>query len=233
MKLGLFTDCHCSTKEVSCRTRRPSLSYDKIRRAMEALSGADIVICLGDLMDDCERSEDNLPMLRRVSELIGEYSVPFYCMRGNHDCDMFSEEEFYSVIKARPPFSLNAGSSTLIFLNANYSSDGSAYPVRGVDWTDTALPQDQIVQLINVLSDPSVRDAYVFIHQNLDPNVQHQHILSNAAEVRKIIADSGKVRRVIQGHYHPGSDSIVDGIEYHTLPAMCEGQDNYFEIMDV
>ena len=37
MKLALFTDPHYCDKEVTCRTRRPILSYGKIREAMERI----------------------------------------------------------------------------------------------------------------------------------------------------------------------------------------------------
>lgn len=54
MKLGLFSDPHYCTKDVTCGTRRPSLSFGKIRAAMEAFrdAGAEYVICLGDLVDE-------------------------------------------------------------------------------------------------------------------------------------------------------------------------------------
>ena len=54
MKIGLFTDSHYSTVE-AYGTRRPTLSLGKIRTAMEAYTaeGADLVICLGDIVDHC------------------------------------------------------------------------------------------------------------------------------------------------------------------------------------
>ena len=50
MKLALFTDPHYCDKEVTCRTRRPILSYGKIREAMDTFvrEGVDFVLCLGD-----------------------------------------------------------------------------------------------------------------------------------------------------------------------------------------
>ena len=233
MKIGLFADAHCSTKAESCRTRRPSLSFDKIRAAMEAFADADLVICLGDLMDDCENPQDNPAMLEKIGELIASFNVPFCCLRGNHDCDMFSEADFYAGIDSSPPKVLKYDDCGLIFLDANYDACGRAYAAAAVDWTDTALPEDQIQALREALEDSEIQRAYIFIHQNLDPNVQHQHIVANAAQVRRILEDSGKVRRVIQGHYHPGCDSVIGGIEYHTLPAMCEGERNYYEIMEI
>lgn len=36
MKIGVFADPHDCSSEVLCRTRRPRLSYEKVRQVMEA-----------------------------------------------------------------------------------------------------------------------------------------------------------------------------------------------------
>jgi hypothetical protein len=83
------------------------------------------------------------------------------------------------------------------------------------------------------LREDDVSEAYVFLHQNLDPEVQKDHIVRNAEIVREYIRDSGKVRAVFQGHYHKGHQTVIDGIPYHTLPAMCEGEENRFLIIEL
>ena len=65
--------------------------------------------------------------------------------------------------------------------------------------------------------------AVVFCHQNFDDRPDDPHVIRNADIVRRIFAASGKVRYVFCGHYHAGGDSVIDGIRYHTLPAVCEG----------
>lgn len=234
MKIGIFADSHYSSQTVSNKTRRPSLSFGKIRRAMEAFAGVDCIVCLGDLVDTCKSYAESEAKLREVGELVRSGGVPFYCLRGNHDCDIFTSDQFYSAVGVeRPALSVKAGTDLLVFLDANYDSAGNAYVPGRVDWTDAMLPNDQLERLKDALGAPDVENAYVFMHQNIDPDVQRQHILSNAGAVREVIARSGKVRRVIQGHYHPGHDNLIDGVEYHTLPAMCEGEQNYFEIYEI
>ena len=58
-------------------------------------------------------------------------------------------------------------------------------------------------------------------------------IIRNAPEVRALLSSSGKVKAVFQGHYHPGHENEIDGIRYHTLPAMCEGEENRFSIIEL
>lgn len=233
MKIGLFADPHDSTKKVSCTTRRPSLSWGKIQRAMEAFKDTDLVICLGDLTDDCENHDDNKPRLKALSEMIHSYGIKFISLMGNHDCNVFTRDEFYALSGSFPPFSMQMDGATLIFLDANYTKDGAPYVPGSVDWTNAAIPEWQVEKLNRVLSADEVEKAIVFVHQNLDPCVQWQHIIANHAQVREVLERSGKVAKVIQGHYHPGHDCVINGIEYHTLPAMCEGESNPFEIVEV
>lgn len=236
MKLGLFTDPHYCTKDVTCGTRRPVLSYGKIREAMDAFRDArvDLVVCLGDLMDDCGSPEANTQKLREVSALIRSYGIPFYCLMGNHDCGDFARADFdRDTGGSYPPFVHRDGGKTLLFLDANYLDAGSPYDAENLDWTNAFLPDDQVERLRDELAREETAEAYVFLHQNLDPGVERHHIIRNAETVRAILRDSGKVKTVFQGHYHPGHDAVIDGIRYHTLPAMCEGEENRFEIVEI
>lgn len=198
MKIGIFADSHYSSKEISNRTRRPNLSLEKIRQAMDAFRGVDCIICLGDLVDTCDTFRESEDKLREVSHLLRSGCAELYCLRGNHDCDIFTPEQFYTTLGVRqPPFSVKFGSDLLVFLDANFDHDGHAYSPGRVDWTDTMLPEDQLAWLKETLADAKVENAYVFMHQNVDPDVQWQHILRNANCVREVLAASGKVRKVI------------------------------------
>ena len=70
------------------------------------------------------------------------------------------------------------------------------------------------------------------MHQNIDPQVPEVLRLFNDAEVRDILEKSGKVKAVYQGHHHPGHRTVWNGIEYISLPAMCE-YENASEIIDI
>ena len=236
MKLGLFTDPHYSSKIMTCRTRRPRRSYGKIKEAMEYFKemGVDTVICLGDLVDDCGKRDKNIEKIKEISSLIHSFGIPFLCMMGNHDYYNFTKEEFGELTGgALPPFELVFGNTALVFLDANYYEDGESYSPKNVDWTKTNLPADQLSRLRKILADEKIEKLYLFTHQNLDPEVEPHHIIKNADEIRALLKDSEKCVNVLQGHYHKGHDTVIDGIPYHTLPAMCEGKKNYFEIVEM
>lgn len=238
MKLGLFTDAHTSTKNTACGTRRPSMSFDKIRDAMDAFrdAGAEYVICLGDLVDECDTMEENTAVLTRLAAMIASYQIPFACVMGNHDYQNFTREEFRRLTgddPGFPAFLRRCGTKTLIFLDTNYADTGEVYRRNALDWTNAFLPEEQMQFLRDTLAHPETKEAFIFLHQNLDPSVESHHIIRNAEEIRSIIHASGKVKAVFQGHYHPGKESIINKIPYHTLPAMCEGEENRYGIWEI
>lgn len=238
MKLGVFSDSHYSDRAVACGTRRPSMSYGKIKEAMECFrdAGCELVICLGDLVDCCDTIEDDRARLDEVNEMISSFGLPYYCLMGNHDYQNFDRAEFASRT-SYPPFFLRFGEITLIFPDANYMDNGTAegliYQKDALDWTNAYLPADQCAKLREVLAEEDTVNAYVFLHQNLDPHVERHHIIRNACEIREILRQSGKVRGVYQGHYHPGHENLIDGIPYITLSAMCEGEGNSYRIVEI
>lgn len=236
MKIGLFTDPHYCSMEITCKTRRPVLSFHKIQEAMNAFSasGADLVLCLGDLVDDCGCRESNCLAIRELSNMIHSYDIPFFSMMGNHDYQNFTKEEFNLYTDgACPPLTAVYGHRTFIFLDANYTRDGKVYEPGKVEWTNTKIPEDQLISLQKTLAESSGQDIYVFTHQNLDPGVDARHIIANACEIRTLLEEAGNVKMVISGHYHPGHEAEINGIRYLTLPAMCEGEENRYEIMDL
>ena len=172
--------------------------------------------------------------IRELSAMIRSFGIPVFCVMGNHDYQNFTREEFQEHTGGLYASSaVRMDGKTLIFLDANCADDGTVYRRNALDWTNAYLVPEQMAILRGTLADPETEEAYVFVHQNLDPGVECHHIIRNAAEAREVICASGKVKTVFQGHYHPGRESVVDGILYRTLPAMCEGAENRFEIAEL
>ena len=233
MKIGVFTDAHYCRADVLCDTRRPSLSLSKIREAMKAFAreAVDFCICLGDITDHSpsDTKESIAACLREALSLIRSYEIPFFLVPGNHDYLATTRKDFESEGIKIPPYIHYAGGYRFIFLDANYRSDGRCFDTAGVEWTDSKLPEDQLRFLKEALEE-ATHPCIVLIHENLDPFVDALHIVKNAEEARKVIRESGKVKLVLQGHFHPGAEHTVDGIPYVTLPAKCEGENNSYSI---
>lgn len=232
MKIGLFTDVHYCKAEVLCTNRRPSLSIGKLREAMDAFKAekVDACLCLGDLTDHAptDTKEDVVACFREALALIRSYGIPFHFVPGNHDYLMLTGEELEAAGLPLPPYKVSLGDCELIALDANYRSDMRRFDEAGVEWTDSNLPKEQCDFLKNALLENGKRKI-ICIHENLDPSVDHFHLVKNADSVREII--KGKASLVLQGHYHLGAENVVDGIHYITLAAMCEGEENSYRIL--
>ena len=233
MKIGFFSDLHCGREEITNNNRYPSRSLGKLQKLLLDFEniGVDLAICLGDVINGSVSRADDIEHLSRVAKVIRDSSVPVLVMQGNHDFKNLDDDTFYRISDfVRPPFVCRAGDVNLIFLDANYKSDGTRYGSDGerVDWKDTNIPADQIAKLREILaSSPKDSRFWILCHQCLDIGVEERHIVNNADEVLDIIGNEGKnkVEFIICGHYHPGAYSIDIGREFVTLPAVCTGKD--------
>lgn len=233
MKIGLFSDPHYSSQELTGGNRHNRLSLGKMRAALErfAAAGCDRVICLGDLTDTEDTKEKEIENMREIAALFAEFAMPVTVMMGNHDAYVFEAEEFYALLGGCEPTDLHEEGVHLLFLDANYTAQGVRYTPHGFHWDDVGLPHPEMLK--NTLA-ALEGDVYLFMHQNIDPAIPAaDHRLANADQVCRIIEESGKVKAVYQGHYHWGNRSIHGGVAYVTLPAMAVYEDNTCIIIDV
>lgn len=227
MKLGIFTDSHYSSAEVTCGKRYNSKSLDKIKKAYHYFEDekVDLVVCLGDLTDTEVSHEKEEANLRQIAEVMQNSPLETVCVMGNHDAFTFAPEDFYKILGIAAPKTIEADGKKLIFLDACYFKNGAHYMPGDSDWKDTFYPHlEQLRQELETTG----QDIYIFIHQNLDTNIHESHLLYNAEQINEILAGSGKVKAVYQGHYHPGARCVMDNIEYVAFPAMCENEDACF-----
>ncbi len=232
MKLGIFTDSHYSSSEITCSVRHNSKALDRIKIAAEHFKneGCDCIICLGDLTDREDSHESEIENLEKIAWVLKHTHIPTTVVMGNHDGFSFSVEEFYGILGNEClPKTVRTDGNTLIFLDACYYGDGEKYRPGRDDWTDTFLPSAECDRLSDTLKSCCDR-AYVFIHQSLDCDIRSDHRVLNAEAVCEIIERSGKVKSVFQGHYHPGYESVHGGVKYVTLPALCERENAYFVV---
>ncbi len=225
MKIGIYTDPHYSSQEITCGNRYNSKSLDKMRdayRDFEA-AGCDMVICLGDLTDTEDTKEQELCNMRKIADFFAACPIPTTVVMGNHDAYVFEPAEFYALLGGCEPRDVVTGNTTLLFLNANYNPDGTPYHPHAFQWDRCCIPTEGLTHRLAM----ATGDVFVFLHQNLDAACPDDHRPRNADEVCRILADSGKVKAVYQGHFHWGADTERDGIRYVTLPAMCCYEDTH------
>ena len=231
MKLGIFTDPHYSSKELSCRCRYNNQSLRKIKAAYSFFEreNCDLIVCLGDLIDTEPTRQKELENLSEIAEVVKASSIPTVCLMGNHDAFVLEQSEFYQTLGIAPPADMQIDGRNLLFIDACYFENGKHYQPGDSNWRDTFFPHEkEFAEKLKSLQG----DTYVFVHQNIDSALHQDHRLFNADSLMQIMKDSNIVKTVFQGHYHPGITSNYDGIQYITLPAMCENEDAVF-IFDI
>lgn len=209
VKICFFADVHYAQKP-DAMGRHYAQAGKRLRQVLE--EPADLYVNLGDLIDGGAASE---LWYREMRGLLDDY--PCWHLAGNHDGFALSQETLADCGYAAH----DLGGLRWIALDTNYDWQEKPYDGHPGDWTKAWLPQEQLLALEGELA--SCADAVILCHQNLDDRQGDPHVIGNAAEVRRVLEASGKVRMVVQGHYHPGLEQVIGGIPYHTLPALCEG----------
>ena len=242
VRFGIVTDCHYADADTA-GTRYYRDSLDKLGECVEAMNEqqVDFLVELGDFKDqDSPPAEQKtLSYLRAVEGVFRKFNGPAYHVLGNHDQDSLSKAQFLTNIKntgidpGRNYYSFNSNGVHFVVLDANYKSDGTDYDHGNFDWTDANIPPAELQWLKRDLA-ASRGAVIVLAHQLLDG--AGSHYVKNAAEVRQILEQSGRVLAVFQGHRHDGGYSLIEGIHYYTLKAVIEGpgpENNSYAIVEV
>jgi predicted phosphodiesterase len=242
VRFGIVTDCHYADADtVGTRYYRDSL--DKLGECVEAMNRqkVDFLAELGDFKDQNTPpiEQKTLSYLRAIERMFRKFNGPTYHVLGNHDEDNISKQQFLANIEntginpTRSYYSLDYNGMHFVVLDANYKSDGADYDHSNFDWTDANIPPDELQWLKRDLA-ASHGAVIVLIHQLLDGT--GSYYVKNAAEVRQVLKQSGKVLAVFQSHFHEGNYSRINGIHYYTLKALVEGpgpENNSYAIVEV
>jgi predicted phosphodiesterase len=225
----MIADLHYADRDsVSGRMYRESTA--KLAEFVEVMNRekVDFVIELGDYKDQDIQPDPakTLSYLRTIEAVYAGFKGSRYHVLGNHDEDSLTKPEFLGVagnsgIPAdRTYYSFDVQGVHFVVLDPNFRSDGKAFARGAFAWEDCNLPQAELDWLKADLA-AGKGPAVVFIHQQLDG--EGAYYVKNAVAARAILAASGRVRVVFQGHRHEGAFSEIDGIAYCTLKAAGEG----------
>ncbi|MBY5958684.1 metallophosphoesterase [Membranicola marinus] len=247
IRIGLITDLHYAerdTPEGSTRFYRESLK--KLSECITVMNRekVDFLIQLGDFkdQDDPPEETETLAYLRTMANELSHFNGPIYHVLGNHDHDSISKQQFLDGVTIsgfnhpKSYYSFDKNGFHFIVLDANYTATGEAYDHGNFDWKDANIPQDQLEWLRKDLK-RTRKPTIVFVHQRLDEKDGNaNYCVRNASAVREILEKAENVTLVLQGHYHPGDMSTINGIVYYTLKAAVEGsglENNSFAILEI
>ena len=235
VRVGLVTDLHYADKKPA-GTRHYRETLDKLAEAAERFKKDEptFVVELGDLIDAADSVETELKYLKRIDTEFAALSKDRHYVLGNHCVDTLTKKEFLDAVGQKEAhYSFDRGGVHFVVLDACFTSAGKPYERKNFKWTDANVPADQLDWLKDDLKGTD-KPVVVFAHQRLD--VANDYGVKNAADVRKVLEASKRVRAVFQGHSHKNDYAEIGGVHYCTLVAMIEGsgaEHNGYSVLDV
>ena len=244
IRFGMISDIHYADREPA-GTRFYRQSLTKVQEAIDRMNQEklDFAIELGDFKDqDAVPNEANtLKYLTDIESVFQKFKGPTYHVLGNHDVDGISKQQFLERVentdipKTESYYSFSRKGIHFVILDGDFTKDGKAYDHGNFSWDDSFIPENQINWLKDDLKENRL-PVVVFVHQMLghwrDVNLEVQ----NAAAVRQILEQSGKVICVFQGHVHEESYNLINGIPYYSVNAVVDGdgpENSAYMIVDV
>ena len=216
LKVCVFADLHFTPGVYTNDT--PEFLERILARAEK--ENCDMVIHLGDMVQNVSEKP-----VRELIERYNSFRIPSYHVIGNHEQDGTTHEETLEALGLKKGYySFDRGGFRFVILDPNYfcnepgkyihHSKGN-YFQRSVISTINWIPPDQFEWLKATLEE-SPHPCVVLSHQSFE---RHISGVTNSAEVRRLFREvnarhPGRVRLVINGHYHIDHLRILDNIPY-------------------
>ncbi len=232
VRLGIITDVHAHDIDSPLEGKVMTEYQQRLAAFVDAMNAwpADLVIELGDFVNgwvvlgaplgDPERIPD---ILARANAIFTRFDGPAYHVIGNHDLYNLSKQEYMSVLgMERTYYSFDSGGFHFVILDVQFDQSGNdlAYTFTGVHGL---VPQEEMEWLGGDLA-ATDKPTIVCVHQMLDtsPTLAGWTLVQNAVEVRALLASSGKVVAVFQGHDHHNRYSLINKIHYITFSSLVD-----------
>lgn len=223
--LALVADTHYADLPPSPAGRYYRQSAAKLSAAIDCFNsaGVQLAIHLGDLINSADDAAVDEAALAGILATMRRLHAPWESVIGNHDVEAMPKRRFLELTgHASPHRTRPLGPQLqLVILDAAFTRDGTPYGQGPYHWSDSAVPEAQLHWLEQALRPPSP-PTLICAHQRLDAD-GNLHTIANAADVRRILERSGRVRAVITGHDHTGALNVINHIPYVTLPSMVQG----------
>ncbi|MBU6455560.1 MAG: metallophosphoesterase [Cyanobacteria bacterium REEB67] len=225
-KFALIADAHIGPEKMYegaiRKLSRHSLAYlNELTDEMAKKIQPEFVVQLGDLIEDShEKSEDVDNYLSGLTHF-GRLPMPVLNVVGNHDQVNLSDADLRNYGKTDSLFqSCDLGDFHCVVLFS-----------ASVAHTDIHIDSAQQEWLAADLA-AARKPTLVFLHHPLDEqdltgNVWFEKypdycFVEERAQVRQILANSGKVCAVFNGHVHRNHLATIDGIAYVTVQSLVE-----------
>jgi len=236
LRIAVVTDVHAHDTD-SPNEGKVMINYaERLAAFVDAASAwpADAVLELGDLANGrfvmgapLGEPERIGPILADAWAILSAFDGPVLPVIGNHDVYDLDKDALRSILGlASTSYSVDLGAFHVVVLDAQYSKAGIDY--ENVSWmVQGTIPPSILTWLREDLA-ATDRPTIVCIHQPLDVDfslLAGGPPISNHVAVRDVLAESGVVVAVLQGHTHESARSVIDGIHYLTFAALVDQTD--------
>ena len=192
----------------------------------------DIVIMLGDMIDDEDDKVIDANKMKVVLDTLSKINAPIECIMGNHDIRPYDSREELAEYIGIPTHSrsidINGYHLILIGLDVDTAYDKSMGCIprtntmfdRDLEWLKHDLESTTLPTIV-CSHYGLLQDTFQY---GYDWFVQHPDtaIYTNADSINKILQDSAKVVAVFTGHHHWTKTTIMNGIPYFSVGSMTE-----------
>ena len=240
VRFGLFSDLHANLPGLPARGFGDRSTEDLARGlARFRDGGVRFAVSLGDNVQPAEDAAREAEQLSGMIALWNGYGFPVHLVPGNHEFQQLSLSEYLSVCQTdRTFYSFVTGGVRFALLDTNVNPDGTHYSADNFDWRFGIVDDAQVRWLDALLRDPV--PTVIFAHNCLhwetgDPSDAYFRV-ENGERLCALLARSGCVRAVFQGHHHTFRADRRDGILFVNVPSPERAPlytDDCFPIVDV
>jgi len=229
MRFALISDVHFgppASHEGKLRklTHLSETLVDAFVTRMQQQVQPDLVINLGDVLED-EAAQPDRQRYARFVELLAQIGRPVLHVAGNHDTINLTPEELCSMW---------GNSSSVVYSQDHHGIHFSVLRTIEHPGERIELPEEQIRWLERDLAATNLPSIVLMHHpaseMRLEGNrwFEKQPHICRVVErraLREVIAQSGKVLAVFNGHVHWNHLDVIAGIPYVTLQSLSENLD--------
>lgn len=241
-KMIVFSDLHYSPERPinnGSKTERKLIQYalPLLEQLIEKINNEinpDIVINLGDLIEDFKNHDKNISNLKFVWKMLKNIKPTFYSVPGNHDLrSMNSRTEVEEIMGYQhSTFSVNILGYHFVLLGLDVKlelgeKEGGIFKTQyiseeDIEWLKKDLEENNLPTLVFNhfgIAEDNMHGNWWFKEENSCPELA---LLRNRKEVKEILQKDKNIIAVFSGHQHWTKQIKEEGINYYLLGSLTE-----------
>ncbi len=232
MRIAIITDLHFGPpKRWGGVTRKlgpdaPRLTTDFVA-AVNDVHRPDAVFVLGDVIEDRDHDLDRAAF-EEAASILADVDAPVHWVYGNHDTANLSLDELDEITGSPAPrSSFDLGGWHLVRLHAMSWFGREDGQLKLKSWVTDEDREWLAADLAATDLPTAVFTHFSLADQDLTGNAWFEKypdagLQNDRSDVRRLLAEGGGVRLVVNGHLHWNNHWHEDGIDYLTVQSLVE-----------